>query len=106
MPGEPAKPPQPPAQPQVTGRSAAAVLGAPVEAAARDIPLSAKLLAKRSNRKCWSKYPYSDHVQAIRGLVFPPLPISQTYRARLKAACHTDRKSTRLNSSHANISYA
>src|SRR3712207_7631269 len=46
------------------------------------------------------------HVQALRGRV-PSRAQEETLRGELHAECLAgDRKSTRLNSSHANISYA
>ena len=49
-----------------------------------------------SSRKWWSKYSNRNEVQAIRCAVFPPLPISQTYRARVKACCHVPVSAARV----------
>src|SRR3712207_8308432 len=52
------------------------------------------------------KAPVADRLQAIRTLASLKTPEAQKELAALGSERKEDRKSTRLNSSHANISYA
>src|SRR3712207_7932011 len=46
------------------------------------------------------------HLRNVHVLFQPELTVDRSSHARKRALLHGDRKSTRLNSSHANISYA
>src|SRR5258707_1629361 len=60
----------------------------------------------RSGLNPWFAYPVAFFFGAIIGAVIERLVVRPIYNRPLDAILATDRKSTRLNSSHANISYA